>query len=402
MSEISDTEAKEFTAPKPTVKGKPEDLFKKFREKFDGKKEETPTEEKTETKVEEITQEKKPSFTRQKIMETKTLSHEKEELQKKIEEYEKVKPELETKIADLEKKLEESTSKAQSINIEEQIEKLNKEKEEQVGLLLKEKEELQKRVSFYDLTQDPDFEKEYVAPMSELYGLLKRSVLVGEPALAIDLDKALNANVAALQAPSEADRVQQEQIRDEILSTIHDQLPSMKQARFNTAVNDLLIRSEKHADALRNHELTARQVKENRERTFQEQSLKNKNLWKGYYKEAEAIDYSIPEEITSVIKSNKLDADVSADDKLAQAIVEDGGSRYSPQEVTRLVRQGKEYKKLVAVTEAYKLREKELLETISKLKGSSTSSQTEPPSKAKSDKPSNLTEYMARFRARTA
>jgi len=131
--------------------------------------------------------------------------------------------------------------------------------------------------------------------------------------------------------------------------------------------------------ALANHEVTKQQIEANRKNQNQQQQYQAQKRWKDAYDttgQSVAKECDIPEEVGRLIVANNISVDLGNDELIAEATIRDGGSQLPVEEVTRLINQGRYFKKQQAYIKGQAALIAELKETIAKQRGSTSSSDT--------------------------
>ena len=210
--------------------------------------------------------------------------------------------------------------------------------------------------------------------MQELYKEASQITSVS-PQLKKALQQALAMNEAALRNYGSEESVTHEAQRDEVISEIINSLPAFHQQRFAYTMNDFIKASKVHAEALINHQQTSQKVFSEINEKKKEEMTKAQRAWVDSLrrtKELVSPDIRIDQSIEELIKANNIVSDNSEDEQIAVAIVTDS-SRYTADQVTRVINQGAAYPKLRAVVKAQELKIKELRESLAKIQGSAPS-----------------------------
>lgn len=320
------------------------------------------------------------------------------EAQKKAEEYEaKIKkyesediPGLNNRIQELEKLINDTDSKKKT-------EELQKELDGVKGILESkdtENRQLKERLSLLDLPNDPDFKQRYEAPMNAAYGRTA-AVLGNDNAKLIELQKAFNCVTASLKSTDQNEVARQYNLAMEIVNGVHEQLTPIQQAQFQGGFWELVAKAREYVDAINGWQTTSKQITEERQKREQEQAFQSKQRWSAAYKgEKDKLSATIkhPEEIARAIATHQIQEDTSLDEALANAIIEDGATKYSPEQVSRIIAQGAAYGTLKARIQAQEKMISELNETIAKLRGTQTGgAESAQPGATKAEPPTEKT-----------
>lgn len=193
-----------------------------------------------------------------KILEDKRAAEkERDELKTKLEEFEKTtKPALDKQISDLQSKIDSGDySTKKEAEFQQRITELESKGKEERDTLVNENKEMRQRLSYFDLSEDPQFKREYVNPVIESFDQAV-SVLGNDEKKGELLHRAIMANASALKAKDRAARERAERDRDQILSEIAESMPSFAGNRFVSSMNEYISRTYRHAEALSKHEET--------------------------------------------------------------------------------------------------------------------------------------------------
>jgi hypothetical protein len=317
---------------------------------------------------------------------TKDLKSQKKEAEERAARFEQELKELrEKEVPRMQKELEEArlnienaANSKEAKQAKEEMEALKADHAKQQNEWLENQKKLQSELSFYNLESDPDFIQTVKAPRE--VAKTRAEKILGDSSMITEYRKAMNANFASLTAQDPAEQQRQAEIRDSILGDIYNSLDAFKQGQFTNIVNTAVLPAEEnYVSALANHELTKQQIDANRRDTQQQQQYQTQKRWKDAYDstaQSVAKECDIPEEVGRIIVSNKIPVDFGNDEMIAEATIRDGGSQLPVEEVTRLINQGRYFKKQQAHIKGLNALLKEQQETINKLRGSSTSSET--------------------------
>lgn len=317
---------------------------------------------------------------------TETLKSKAEEAEARAKRFEEeIKALREQELPKIQKELEEARSKVNDATTTKeyqeamrQLEQLKQEQLEKESNWVTEQEKLRKELSFYNLETDPDFIRTVKSPRDNAKLRAERMLADRESVTAFN--KALAANFAATTTNDpEVQRVQT-QLRDEIFADIFAGLDDFKKGQFTNIVHGMVLPAEEaYITALANHEQTKHQIVERRTQQQRQAEFQNQKRWKDAYESTGSKiskEVEIPEEIGRIIVAKGIPVDTATDEAIAQATITDGGSKLPPEEVTRLINQGRVYRKNIAHIQGLNAYIAELKETIAKYQGSSTSSDT--------------------------
>lgn len=315
---------------------------------------------------------KKP-FVKQQIERARAAEKERDEIKQRLETFEKAeKPALEKKIAELESQLKGASAGDQAAlqkRIEEAEQRLQQRETELTGEL----EKTRKRLSFYNVQEDPEFQAKFVQPIKESYAGVVET-LGGDQSKIDQLRKALIANSAALSATKPEERIAAEKERNSILSVIRESLDEFTGGQFFATVSDYIRHTRNHAQAIANHEQTAEEVRRESADRMASQRAAVLGKFQELYKTTEpgfAEDTSLNAEEAAELK--KLGVDVGAELDQANTLTSRAlAAKTSVEEGVKLMHQGRVYPVLRA-----KLRAKDsiiagLQATIKKLEGAGT------------------------------
>jgi hypothetical protein len=369
--------------PQVPIKGNTADFLKKFSRNPDGSQIQQDTQidsDSSEDVVEDVIdsdntekkpliqmEKKKPGFVQKQIEENKRL---KEELEKyKNQEI----PKYTSKITELEELVKNSQTTAEANHYQEQLNKINEQKSELEANLTKEIQELRSKVEFHDITQSPDFQEKYVAPIQNAY--LEAKEIIGDDAQLLAIfNRGTAANAAIYAAQTEEAKREALRERKEAFQELTNSLDTYNQVRFVDAIKDFEKATQSHAFAVSDWHTTkmelTRKAKE-KEVATRSQFI---NTWRDSYKrQAEEVDseIAIPEQIESFMKDKGITFDTARDEAIALAATQQSNDPASVDEMNRLIHQGRAYKKLQALVKAQSEMLKEKDDFINKLKGAS-------------------------------
>lgn len=287
--------------------------------------------------------------------------------------FEQEKTELTAKLNEFEKKLQESSGSAETQSLLTQREKELKEIQDRYNETEKKYKELEKKDEFNNFVGSSYFKREFEESLQQIYGQVQET-LGNDQDLMAEFSKAAQADAAYLQAQGD-EKYRQKRVRDEILNNIAGRLDDLNKDDFRDLVGQMKVGTKKRYDALLNHEQTRQRALEHQQEINRRQQEAVMQRWGSTFKaNKEKIDNEtkIPEVLQSIIQSQKIDADSTMDEAIANASITDGAKDYDPSEVTRVISQGAAYKRLLATTKAQDHKIKELEETVKTLQGSSS------------------------------
>lgn len=305
-------------------------------------------------------------------------------VQKQIEENKRLKDELErfkseeipkytTKIEELEKLVKNSETTAEANHYQEQLNKANEAKVELEQNLSREIQELRGKLDFYDLTVNPDFQKQYVEPKVKFFNQAREIVSHDNELLDI-FGRAVQANMAIYSATNEEGRKLAANAKKELIREIGRALDDYERTQFNSAFIEYEESLKKEANALINHNQTKQEIEAQAKRKAQEARSQYINTWRdSFKKQAEAVDQesSIADDIAAYMKEKGIVYDTSRDDAIALSATQQSDEEASVDEMNRLINQGRAYKKLQAQVKALQEMVKEKDSYIKSLKGAS-------------------------------
>lgn len=382
--------AESFFGKQEAPKGSPSDLFNKFKgsDNITGAPAPTPdgtkppeaqvptAEDRPPSQVVDIPEAKAPEVKKDGGF-IKDLKSKNAELEAEIARYKDQElPARQKEIDELKAQIADGGTKATLDQLRNELKALQDQKSERENELITQVEETKKKLSFYDIQQDPAFIEKYVAPISNSYGHLQ-VVLGNDQGKMAELNKAIAAHRASLTLKDPAQAQQQYNQAQEIATGIFEQLSGIQQTQFGNAFFQIMTQAAEYQKALDNHEVVKRDLLAEQQRITQNEAYKAKQRWQNALKEnGEKIekDTQYSEEIARVIAAQKIDDSTSIDDQIISAIPEDGAASFPPEDIARVLQQGRGYKKLKAQTAALLHLLKEKDETIAKLRGSSTGS----------------------------
>jgi hypothetical protein len=367
---------------KDAPKGSPSDLFKKmaeklnqdttqFQEKVDAekqvKRDAEENREEPEVKASSVDDEKKPGYIKSLKQTNEQLSKEAAELKQKVAEYDKAKQEIE----ELRSKIDDSESKKEVEKLRKELDKAVKERQEREEALSNDLEGLRQTNALLNLPADPNFKRDYDAPIINGYNQVK--MIVGEDQTSLtEFSKAVAAYEQSLTSQDQNERMRQSEISKQTLNAIYENLSPMEQAKFQSTAYDVLAKIEARNEALINWQVTKAQIDEERSHRASLTKSQVGKRWQDALEQAKKqVDISYPEEIAKILASHQYDDDTTEDEMIAEAALREN-SNYAPEQITRVLQQGAKFKKAKAYSFALEKENMELKETIKKMRGSST------------------------------
>ena len=367
---------------KDAPKGSPSDLFKKmaeklnqdttqFQEKVDAekqvKRDAEENREEPEVKASSVDDEKKPGYIKSLKQTNEQLSKEAAELKQKVAEYDKAKQEIE----ELRSKIDDSESKKEVEKLRKELDKAVKERQEREEALSNDLENLRQANALLNLPADPNFKRNYDAPILNGYNQVK--MIVGEDQTSLtEFSKAIAAYEQSLTSQDQNERMRQSEISKQTLNAIYENLSPMEQAKFQSTAYDVLAKIEARNEALINWQVTKAQIDEERSHRASLTKSQVGKRWQDALEQAKKqVDISYPEEIAKILASHQYDDDTTEDEMIAEAALREN-SNYAPEQITRVLQQGAKFKKAKAYSFALEKENMELKETIKKMRGSST------------------------------
>lgn len=367
---------------KDAPKGSPSDLFKKmaeklnqdttqFQEKVDAekqvKRDAEENREEPEVKASSVDDEKKPGYIKSLKQTNEQLSKEAAELKQKVAEYDKAKQEIE----ELRSKIDDSESKKEVEKLRKELDKAVKERQEREEALSNDLEGLRQANALLNLPADPNFKRDYDAPIINGYNQVK--MIVGEDQTSLtEFSKAVAAYEQSLTSQDQNERMRQSEISKQTLNAIYENLSPMEQAKFQSTAYDILAKIEARNEALINWQVTKAQIDEERSHRASLTKSQVGKRWQEALEQAKKqVDISYPEEIAKILASHQYDDDTTEDEMIAEAALREN-SNYAPEQITRVLQQGAKFKKAKAYSFALEKENAELKETIKKMRGSST------------------------------
>jgi len=293
----------------------------------------------------------------------KKMIGEKQAAEQKASALEKEKADLEAKIADLTKKAEGTSNPAKEADYEARI----KEAEGrlvQANKALDELPTLKKRLAAYDLQYDDDFQEKFVKPLE--VGFREISTIIGnDKQRAGILQKAVESFGKSLSVQGEESNEARREAY-ELLDAVIDELPSMAKSNFSGTMEEIFGLMKRQKAALANPEGSREYLAEQRKQEMARQSDRLLKQWESDYNSVEVGGLPELEDFAEVAKKIGIEADTAEDERLARAA-------YTPQadrvQTVRILRQGAQFRKAVAVASVLSHKLKEANETIAALRG---------------------------------
>lgn len=403
--------AEDFFGKAPPVKGTTEEFLKKFavgqrenlentNQKIDALPKAEPNQEEIEQKqvddarIEERTNQRKLGFVKSKIEEARTLKAERDNLAK-------AKSDADAEIESLKKQIAEAKTVSEDKELREQ---LNRATEERTNLEIENKkviDSLQARLDFQDIQQNPVFIKDFVAPIRTAHESIVKAI--GRDRQAMEaFSRVKNANDGLYRAKNDAEREAAEQQLDSAREEFIACLPEYRKYMVDAKVEDLIGATQNYNKALVNWASEKTRIVK---QTEQEQQRARENFlstWKeSYKKQGEAIEseISIDPEVEEYMKTNKIDFDLSKDERVALIATQQAEGDATPDDTNRLIQQGRVYNKSLAIIKALKGMLKEKDDYISQLKGS-TGREDSPRKKVTQEtdqKPNGLNGFLSKW-----
>jgi hypothetical protein len=369
---------------KDAPKGNPSDLFKKFAEKLNQdsseyqekideekqtKREAEENRPEPEIKASSVEDEKKGGYIKSLKQTNEQLSKEAAELKARVEKI----PDYEKEIEDLRSKIDDGGTKKEMEKLRKELEEAVKERQERETALMSDLENLRQANALLNLPADPNFKRDYDAPILNGYNQVK--MIVGDDQFSVtEFEKAIAAYEVSLRSEDPSEKSRQREISKTTLNAIYENLSPMEQAKFQNTAYDVMAKIEARNNALNDWQNTKARIDEENTRKAHATRSQVGKRWQDAFSQAkqmldEAIKY--PEEIAKIIASQQIDDDTSEDEMIAEAALREN-SNYAPEQITRVLQQGAKFKKQKAYTFALEKQVSELNETIRKMRGSST------------------------------
>lgn len=310
---------------------------------------------------------KKPSY-------VKTIEAEKAALEAEKKALTAEKDQLTQKINDLSTQLATAKTQKDIDAILAERDAKIQEREQTLNRLSEENKTLKSKVTLYDLTEDPEFVRDYIEPINRASEHLMELISGDETANdKITQVAALNNGILSTQDPEKRRRLQDQ--RDTLIGEIAEGLVAFRRDDFLSNMRDLITLSKKRADAIADHAKTFEKIQNARKDAQLEASRKIGEQWSGAFKEvSEEIEgqIKIPEKVQTYITTNGISLDTSRDEDIAQSSIRDGAKNYQPRDVAKILKQGAVYGRLKAISEAQQKIIEEQDQTIAELRGAST------------------------------
>lgn len=327
-------------------------------------------EEKDKKPVKDVKFKREKGFTRMQIEERKKAEKEAAEAKSSLEQISKERDELAAKIATLEEKKENATTDKQYDSLEQKIQALESqmtEKEDQYKKIIEDKD---KRIAFFDFTEHPRFRQEFIVPTQEAFAEIIG--LVGkDPEARQMLTRVVAANNAALQTHDEESE-RYEQTRDELISSIVENLPGFRQSLATNLFQKLIGTTQNQAKAVAKWEEMVQGWKTEDVEMQREAAVKQRKYWDNLFESEDkevSSEIEINEDLQKIIDDEGIDIDISDDERAAKGAI-GATNKVTEKEIASVIAKGKQYKKLKGVIQAQQSRIKSLEDIVAKYRGS--------------------------------
>lgn len=221
-----------------------------------------------------------------KILESKREAEKKAlELEAKVEEFTKTKePAYLKQIADLEAKVNSGElSSAKETEYQTRISTIENQIKEEKDALVNENTRLKQRVEVFDLSENEQFQEEFLRPIATAHEEAK-SILAGDEKKMTMLHRACLANAAALRSTNAAERQSAETDRDTIMTSLLESLPSFTAQRLTTVMGQFIEKTRQHMAALQNHQQTAQNLTKRGQEEQQKAYARTLETWDRTYR----------------------------------------------------------------------------------------------------------------------
>lgn len=326
-----------------------------------------------EQKGEQHREHKPPGSNVPKIIEDKRKAEsERDEARVALGKYEKeTVPALNKQIQELQAKVDSGKlSDAKEAEFQKKIDELEKTKADGDQKLREELEVTRKRLSVYDLANDPSYKEKYLRPLGESIETL-RQIVGSNVQLSGALHRAMMAQKSSLQASSVEEKQAAEKERDEILENMLDGLGSVGQRRLNSAFDKYMEASEAQAYALADNERTSLEMRKDSERAMKDAVSQTMREWTTEFERQSPAyddDLKIEGEVAEKVKELGITVDLEGETKFARGALE---GKLQRADVVKLIHRGRAYAALNAKVKALEAINSGFKETIVKLRGSS-------------------------------
>lgn len=281
---------------------------------------------------------------------------------------------FEATITDLQKKIhsgEFSPKKEQEWQAK--IEALETQVAKDKESLVNENKKLLSRLTYHDLQEDPEFQKQFIQPVVSAYQEAVEIVSGDEKQMQL-INRAMMANSSALRATTKEEKMAAEKERDTILSGIVDDLGNFSGNRFAKAMTEYISNTQKHARALQEHEKTNQELKQQFQERQEQEYANRISAWDKTYQTTEhayADDETLSPDELKIAKEIGIDPD--EDLKEAKSIAKGTlNGKANMVAAVDLLHRGRVYPALKARIAVKNQIIKEKDELIAKLRGSGT------------------------------
>lgn len=317
--------------------------------------------------------------------------------------------ELEPKIAGFETTIKELQAKIDSGDYSDKKEKEWQAKiealETQVAsdkeTLVNENKKLLSKLTYYDLQEDPEFQRQYIAPVVSAYQEAVEIVSADEKTMQL-ISRAVMANSAALRAGTKEEKITAEKERDGILSGIVDDLGNFSGNRFAKAMTEYISNTQKYARALMENEKTNQELKEQYKKRQETEYANRISAWDKTYQTTEH-DYADDETLSPEELKIAKEIGLEPEEELQQAKTIAKGTLSGKAQMTEaidLLHRGRVYSALKARIAIKDQIIKEKDELIAKMRGSGTSGGESNGEKGeKKEEPKKTDDVLYKYRA---
>lgn len=259
-------------------------------------------------RIEKDREKKKPGSNVPHIIEEKRKAEsERDELKRKVEEYEtKLKPSLEGQIAELQKKIDTGAlSESKEREYTSRITSLESTLRDREAALVNENQQLKSRLSVHDLTEDEGFKKNYLEPVAASYNQAIAS-LVGDKKKIDTFNRAIVVHSQSIKAETQEEKQKFAQERDDMLAAIAGDMNQFSGNRFSKAVIEYMEGSERYAKALSASAETKASIDRERAEARDRAIADRLQTWDGTYERLKD-QYSDDETLTEEQKKIAID-----------------------------------------------------------------------------------------------
>ena len=305
----------------------------------------------------------------------KGLEEKKREAEEQRGALEKEKNELSEKLQQAEERLKGAKTEDDIKAILADRDKAMEESRQEMELIISERDRLRQKASIFDMTEDPMFVQNYVEPLQRRSQEIME--LIGDDTLKMDMmTQVASLNQGALNAKTPEDKRRFTKQRQEVIFRMSEEMPDYEREDFKTKITDLIRASEKHHDAMVNHQQTASQFKVRDQQIAAEARRQTEATWGGAFESVNAPieeESKISEDLMQVLTTNSIAYDTSIDERIAKSTLSDGGSEFQPTDIARVLKQGAVYNRNKAMIAGLRKIMEEQSATIAELRGTSTS-----------------------------